>query len=323
MKNAILFNMFRNGDLFVVREFTRTLVNQLTEYTWYYAHGNHPNSLIDMPYTYIPMPHFHEVCLSVGCTQHETSSMLPKYKPLVANEVIRYLSPDSPLYINTWAGCFHGNVFPHMTYPNMHDLLQIWQNIAYMIYQKTKKLVHFDNELTNYFPKINLDFYDKQIINYAIKKFDNYSHKWLIANGNSLSGQSQLDSLVLNDAIQHIASSNSNVAFICTKKFSSNLDNIYFTEDLFLKMFDLPEIGIFSSECDVIVGKNSGPFTYTHTYNNIMDNHKVFVSFSNLERDNLLYNINNKNCKFIYSNKIAYEDIIEIFSKILKEYNYV
>jgi len=317
MKKAIFFNMFRNGDLFVVREFTRSLVYQLPEYNWYYAHGNHPNSLADMPYKYLPMPHFHEVCASVGCTSHEMSDILPKYKPLEPNEVLRNWSVDSPLYINTWAGCFHGSVFPRMTYPNMHDLLQIWKNISILLYQKTNTLTTFDKNIIEYFPKVNHLYFDSSLITYAHKKINGYSKKWLIANGKSMSGQSQLNSEILNQVIINLAVQNKDIVFICTEKFPHDLNNIYFTTDLFVKSFDLPEISVFSQFCDVIIGKNSGPFTYCHTHSNILDNTKTFISFSNLERDNLLYNISDKKCSFFHSNATEYSDVLSILNNYL------
>ena len=54
---------------------------------------------------------------------------------------------------------------------------------------------------------------------------------------------------------------------------------------------DLNEISYLSTHCDLIVGKNSGPFIYCLTQQNINNPAKRFISFNNVLVDNLLYNL--------------------------------
>lgn len=317
MNNGIFFNMFRNGDLFVVREFARTMINQIPQLNWYYAHGNHKDSLKDLPCKYIPMPHFYEVCDSVGCKHHEVSDLLPKYKPLNPGEPVRFFSSNSPLYVNTWAGCWHGVKFPLGCYPNMHDLLSIWKSIGEIVNQKTGYNVDFHDDIVSYFPSINYSFFDKTLVETASKSILQFDKKILFANGRSMSGQSKLDVNVLNAVIIQMSHDFPNIAFIVTDNLGIKRDNIFSTSQLFEKAFDLPEISYLSTFCDIIVGKNSGPFTYAHVKPNVMNENKTFVSFSNLARDNLLYDISQVECNFIHSTTLNKDDVAKVLYDIL------
>jgi hypothetical protein len=318
MTRAVFFNMFRNGDLFVVREFVRSMIQQMPQYEWYYAHGNHPESLSDLPCVYIPIPHFHEVCASVGCTSHEVSELLPVYKPLMANEIIRQLSAESNLYINTWAGCWHGHVFPTGTYPNMNDLMVMWNLIGDLVYKKTKDVVTFPLKPLDYFPIVDKKLCDTRKVDEAIEILSGYKKIVLVANGNALSGQSKLHSHHLNNVIIKMSEHYPEVAFVLTQKISCNISNIFFTDDFFAKKFDLIDISAFSQFCDVIVGKNSGPFTYAHTQQNVLDANKTFVSFSNLSRDNLLHDIKDAKCTFVHSSTESHDEVLSILRDIIK-----
>jgi hypothetical protein len=317
MTNGIFFNMFRNGDLFVVREFVRDVIRQMPQYDWHYAHGNHEDSLKDLPCTYIPMPHFYEVCESVGCKHHEISDLIPKYKPLNPGEPVRYLSVNSPLYINTWAGCWHGSKFPLGFYPNMHNLLDIWGEIGKIILQKTGHHISFNDSIIDYFPTIDYSFFNTELVNQAIAKISAFDKNVLIANGRALSGQSKLDVNVLNDVIVELSKKYPYTAFITTTRIDVDNANIFCTDTLFQKNFDLLEISYLSTFCDVIIGKNSGPFTYSHTKQNIMDDSKVFVSFSNLARDNLLYDVITARCKFVHSSGLEHAELANILCDII------
>lgn len=315
--NGIFYNMFRNGDLFVVREFARSTISQLPQFTWHYAHGNHPNSLKDMPCTYISMPHFFEVCESVGCKHHDIHELIPKYKPLDAGEPVRYLSTSSPLYINTWAGCWHGLKFPLGCYPNMHELLEIWRTIGQIVAQKTGSRLEFTDDVISYFPIVNYDVFDAELVLVAKKQFEHFDKTVLVANGRSMSGQSKLDVNVLNQVIIALAKMHPNIAFVLTGDIVVNAPNVFYTNRLFQKQYDLPEISYLSSFCNVIIGKNSGPFTYAHTKDNVLDERKIFVSFSNSARDNLLYDVKNAKCRFVHSDSVVQNEIAKILYDIL------
>ena len=319
MNNAIFFNMFRNGDLFIVREFVRDMITFFPEYQWHYAHGNHRNSLIDLPCKYQSMPHFHEVCQSVHCKGHEISDILPKFKPLLPQEPIRKLSPESNLYINTWTGVYHGYFFPAGHYANMHELVSIWNHIGDLIFKYTGRKNFYDKQLIEYFPTIDESKFDSQKITDFVNSnsYKQFEKHVLIANGDSLSNQSQLKSL--NHAVVMLAKQNPDVAFIVTSKFDRNMHNLFFTNDIFQAEYDLPLISILSSHCNIIVGKNSGPYSYANTKKNVTDPSKTFISFSNAARDNLLFQ-SGCHCKFVHDDTNDENRVTKIVHDIIKSH---
>lgn len=317
MSNNIFFNMFRNGDVFIVREFVKEIITQCPEHKWFYAHGNHPDSVKDLPCSYLSMPHFHEVCQSTNCKGHQISEMLPKHKPLLPQEPIRKLSAESNLYINTWTGVYHGYFFPVGHYANMYELMSIWQHITEKLSPILQKKIEISTNPLKYFPKIDASFYDCSNLNaFFREKIDGrFERVILIANGKSLSNQSKLQSL--DESVVILSRRFPNYAFIATTKINRNLDNLFYTDDIFKLSFDLPLISILSQKCDVIVGKNSGPYSYANTYENAVNKNKIFVSFSNTARDNLLFNISN-GCTFIHDSTDDSNKATDLLRDIIK-----
>jgi hypothetical protein len=303
MKTGIFFNMFRNGDSFIVREFVREIIQKCPEYNWHYAHGNHPDSLKDLPCNYISIPHHPDVCNSTGCETHEVSHLLPRHKMLLPHETIRRLSPESNLYINTWTGCYHGHFFPVGHYANMHELIRIWQHIGQKLSPILNKSILFDKPIVEYFPVVNESMFDVSIAENFVKQLHNegYKHCILWANGDSLSNQSKLQSL--NHTLVMMAKEFPRVAMIATAPFERTMKNLYFTQEIFGKKFDLPQISVLSAHCNIIVGKNSGPYTFANTKKNVLDSNKTFISFSNAARDNLLFDIH-EGCHFYHSDAV-------------------
>jgi hypothetical protein len=76
--------------------------------------------------------------------------------------------------------------------------------------------------------------------------------------------------------------------FICTNKFDTDGNkNIKFTSDIIGEVADgdLLEISYLSSHCNIIIGKNSGPYVFCETYDNYMDTNKSFISFNSKHPD--------------------------------------
>jgi len=317
MNKGVFFNMFRNGDLFIVREFVKEIVYSNPHFEWHYAHGNHPDSLKDMPCKYISMPHHPEVCASTKCKGHAISDVLPKFKPLLPQESIRKLSPESDLFINTWTGVYHGYFFPAGHYANMHELVKIWNHIGELLKPITKNHIVFDKNIIEYFPSLDKSVYHSdKISTFMQQNIDNkFSHVMLWANGDSLSNQSRLHAM--NHALVLFAKEFPNIAIIATTKFHREMNNIFFTDDIFQLDYDLPLVSLLSEHCDVIVGKNSGPYSYANTRENVNDKNKIFVSFSNAARDNLLYEIDAP-CTFVHSDTNDENEVVKILRDIIK-----
>ena len=80
---------------------------------------------------------------------------------------------------------------------------------------------------------------------------------------------------------------------------------------------DLNEISYLSNYCDLIVGKNSGPFVYTLTKENFKNSNITFISFNKVEDDSLFWNLNSS-CKYVWSNNYNENNIIRIIENNIK-----
>jgi hypothetical protein len=122
----------------------------------------------------------------------------------------------------------------------------------------------------------------------------------------------------MDNAIINLSKRFKRTAMIVTNPIHTTQDNIFFTQNVFNKEFDLPEISLLSSFCNIIVGKNSGPFTYAHTKKNVLDRSKTFISFSNLSRDNLLHEVPSL-CNFMHSSTADEGEVELILHDIIKQ----
>jgi hypothetical protein len=73
-----------------------------------------------------------------------------------------------------------------------------------------------------------------------------------------------------------------------------------------------------SNFCNLIVGKNSGPFVYTLTKENFKNSKTTFISLNKIEEDSLFWNLNSF-CKYIWSNNYNENNIISIIEKTINE----
>jgi hypothetical protein len=189
---------------------------------------------------------------------------------------------DDTLYINTWAAsnwdifCKHGGV-------NLDTLTDLWGKIFKGINKFFESNIQL-KEKNEYLSKP-----DYSVINSDVKKsIDKFfkssdTKKVLVCNGTPQSNQSFLYSI---EPFVEEYFNNKNYTFIFTEKFmydgDQNSDNIIFTNDIFTPTndSDLFEISYLSKFCDIIIGRNSGPYTYSETYYNYMDKNKTFVCFN-------------------------------------------
>lgn len=80
--------------------------------------------------------------------------------------------------------------------------------------------------------------------------------------------------------IKPYTAKNQNTAFIFTTKTNYKDKNIFFTDDVLeaAPRPDLIYMGYIARHCDLIIGRNSGPFTYCMTKENLIDSPKKFLS---------------------------------------------
>lgn len=249
----IFYNHFHRGDLHTHKEFVKQIMRELPDFEFEYRHKN-PRRLTDdylVPFTGTP------------------DGLSPKEK--------MYAEGDT-MWINTWVGsdwdifCKHGGI-------NMNTLHEQWYNIFEAINFHFHTELVLDKVKENYLPKMNY----QSMSSLGIQKYLDKSigrGKMLICNNVPNSGQSFPHTM--EEYILPLAKENTHVDFIVTNQLHEKLNNLYTTSEIIGNVgeTDLLEISLLSRSCDVIVGKNSGPFVFCETYDNLMDQEKVFISFN-------------------------------------------
>jgi len=255
MKNIVFFNHFNRGDLFANSEFVKQIVKELPNVNFEYMHYQ-PSNITDT--------------LGIKYTGQPIDSL---------NKKTTIYKQGDTLYVNTWAAsnwdifCKHGGV-------NLDTLTDLWGKIFKAINKFFKSNLKIKGK-KDYLSKPDYSIIDDDIKK-SIDSFFESSNtkKILICNGTPQSGQSFLYSI--EDFIKEYFDNN-NYTFIFTEKnVSLNHKNVTFTNDIFTptSQSDLFEISYLSKFCDIIIGRNSGPYTYSETYYNYMDKNKTFICFN-------------------------------------------
>jgi len=278
MNKVCFFNHYHNGDLFHSKSFIKEIIENVDS-TFSYAHSNHPIVLSDLNLDY---------------------SQIPNISPYS-----KFVSVEDTLYVNTWIGCYfdvnkpyHGECTLRFSYQMFGEIYDYFNNI----FGSKLRL----SPVKNYFPFVDYSKFDCQKIDEFVK--DNTQKKILFSNGPCLSGQSHYNG-DMSEIIERCASNNRDKLFIATFKFDTNLDNIKFTSDIIQSNeCDLNEISYLSKYCNLIIGKNSGPFCFSTTGENVMDSNKTFYAFGERPTDCFYYDMDIE-CQFIFENTSNYEEI--------------
>lgn len=267
MAKLVFFNHYHRGDLLTHKEFVRQIKNELPDVKFEYLHFNHPKLTRDLD---IP---------KVGDPGH-LDAKTPFYQD------------DDVLYVNTWIGC-HWDLFCEYGGINMNSLWHSWEKIVETVNAFFNVSISLKTEKEYYLPSIDFSRFDTKNINQFLEKSGDRK-RVLICNGAPKSGQSFNSDM--KEFLEPLSEKFVDVNFICTEKFETTIANIYFTDDVIgdteieekrapwedrqNNNCDLQEISYLSENCDLIVGKNSGPFVFCETKNNYMNPNKKFLSFN-------------------------------------------
>jgi hypothetical protein len=252
MPKIVFFNHYHRGDLHTHKEFIRQLQQELPDFDFEYLHNN-PAKLIE----------------DLGIPTTGTPENLNNKEP--------YYYDGNELYINTWVGC-DWDIFCKHGGINMHTLYEQWENIFNTINSVFDKNIQLKTSKEEYLPRIDYTTLNTSSIDTYVNS--NKQKKVLICNNVPHSNQSFVSDM--KDIINDLAFKNIGIDFICTNKFASEEENVIFTTDIIDTDdgIDLREISYLSTKCDIIVGKNSGPYVFCETYDNFMDKNKTFISFN-------------------------------------------
>ena len=256
----VFFNQWRNGDCFINKEYVRDIISRLPDDEFIYAHNNHPNIVSDL-----------------NC-KHVTLNEIPAINTFLPLAVSR--TEPNTLYINTWVGCWIGKHLVENEHANFHRLHTMWKEIFNSLDIEMK------GDYSIYLPKV--DWY-----RFDLKECDSYlrtiipKNLILICNGVQQSGQSSMGDM--SHIIKSLASSFPDYEFLITCDIGLTIRNVRCTDDVFGgPTGNLNQIGYISQFAKLIVGKNSGPFTYAHTKTNMNNPEQTFMCFSHKMRDCLM-----------------------------------
>ena len=235
------YNNCNNGDI----HFSRTLITLIKDNypncEYNFLHKNKKGLLKDLPY-------INEIDLDDKC---------------LSNESVNFY--DNTIYINTWYGQ-NNRIF--LDYGGGCTLATA-NIIVHHIFSKLNKTIIFDEE--KLYPTVDFS----QILLPEIKD----GFKILICNNNSLSGQA--NNVNLNHMIDVVSDLYPEITFYVTDKININKNNIIFTSDITNVSPDLLEISYISTKCNIIVGRSSGPYSFSLLYENIKDESKTFLGLCN------------------------------------------
>jgi hypothetical protein len=310
MKSICFFCHFHNGDIFHIKSFLKDIMSQI-DTKYYIAHSNSEILTCDMDLEYINLPSF---CSKFNEVYEKNRELNKTHVDLlVGKEYTKFVNTDECFYINTWIG---GYFSPENEYTNecsLRGFHKMFQNIYENINQEFGENLQL-KELNEYIPFVDYSKIDCEKIDSFVEK--NPYPKVLICNGPALSKQTVYNS-DMSEIIVPLAENNKDKIFICTKKFETESENVKFTDDIFkLDRCDLNEISYLSKFCYLIVGRNSGPFCFTITKENLNDESKTFLSFGSRETDCLPYQME-IDASFVFDYFTTIKNLNETISELI------
>lgn len=271
---------WHSGDFFVAKIFIKYLSDTIGAKEYILSHFNSPRLSLDLPniiYDPEPLKNFDY-------------------------ENYRILEKDGDLYINTWIGRTWGYLLPG-TGVTIEGLYNRFKDDG----------LKLDSDIYKYIPQIDPSYYD---IQYIDNRVDNYSKKILICNGAAWSSQSI--NFDFSPIVYKLANNYKDRLFVLTEKTTLPwIENIVYTDDLFGRpMNDLNEIGYFSTFCNLIIGRNSGPHTFSQNSLNWFESNKTLLSLTTYKENSSIIFTDTLPMRKVWCN---YTEPNRIYNKIIEE----
>lgn len=257
------YNTCHNGDIHYSREFIKDIMNKIQD-DFCYLHNNNKLILNDIENLKYNNLHFKSFIYEKGYPESITKK-------------------NDDIFINTWIGQ------NHMIYAGKYGCTLLANYEMYKnIYNMLNIILEKDMEFYN--PSIDFSKFDIKLTEHKILK----DSKLKILICNNIPIALPFKSIDLNIVADELSSKFKDVLFILTNDSNLNKENIIHMTELTgvgksyhsrgienkISVFNLIDISYLSLFCDIIVGKPSGPFCFTHIKDNLNDKNKVFVTCS-------------------------------------------
>lgn len=286
MNKLIFYNNNNNGDIHFSREFIKDIMRKTSFDEYFHCHMRSPKLTMDIEN--LKYADLNQYC-----------------KPNSSYHVI-----NNETYINTHLGGM---------YDLAHDrLLNVNIDVFYDYFQTIYSRIKIPMEKKSfYIPEINYEVFEIQNIKNYIQNNLN-AVKILVSNGDIYSNQSMpVDFKAL---IEKLAIDYPNMHFILTEKSALiNLPNIFYTDDIIQAGSDLNEISYLSTQCSVIIGRASGPYSFTEVKMNLDDIDKMFIFICDNFSDGMWYE--QTKCSKVWINNYEFDNIYNTIHTQLKTVN--
>lgn len=244
--NVIFYNRNHNGDIFESREFIKAMMNIIPAYNYYYLHSNSTRILSDIP--------------------NIKQIQVTDWPDLMPNVGLLHIL-DTNVCVNTWIGNGKYGCLVENNYDMFNSVLD------------QLNLHNLPGTPYDYLPEVGYGKYYTSWIDRFIADMKYSGDLILIDNGDVLSLQA--DNFDFEPIILRLADEHKDKTFITTKPLNKIRLNVWYTGGIIKSPFDndLIEIGYLARKCKLIVGRNSGPFVFSCTKENLNDVKKTFISF--------------------------------------------
>lgn len=258
-KRVVFFNYYHNGDIHVSRGLVRHVMNKVRQLNpsveFAYGHNNSPDLLSDI----------------------DGLSFDPLALSIIRNDHAGILPAGDTLYFNTW---YAQQQFRYMNrYAiTMDSLYSAFDDGCRSIWGFS--LEDISQNPADFFPTID---YNRFYIEHARNWINNHPGKKIfVSNGAALSDQAHYFSLT--NIIDTVSKNHPDKIFILSNNDGHpGSQNIIHSSDIIKKgSNDLNENSYIASQCDVIIGKASGAFSFSITKENCFHKNIKFLAFCNL-----------------------------------------
>jgi len=273
---VIFFNCTHNGDLHLSREFVKHLKANIGASSYAYAHFSAPKVLHDLNgIKYLSLYDLHELIpveVKDTCNCH-------------VGEPYRLDRTSRTLLINTWIGQQGARYLIRGT-SGKRDQVTLEGNVR-MYSELAHKLglpVSLSSNYLTWIPEIDYEVYEIARVKKHFAEASPASMRIFIANG--VVRSKQIANFDFSPAILKLAEHHPTIEFYLTSKepfrqSPPKLPNVIFTEDIIAANGgDLNENSYLSLFCNVIVGRESGPFEFCKVKENLFESSKTFICFS-------------------------------------------
>lgn len=254
ISNVLFYSNVHLGDLHLSRSYIQWFIDHAENINFFYAHNQHPNALCD---------------IDIPLIQDNFCYKLPQNRDIIKMSI----KGNEFIAFNTWIGA--GGLAVGCNFEACH--INFTKYFKYLI---NNGVSFKSNYLPKLMPKIN--FSSSCIKREVIDKWFNDKKtkaSVLIANNKVMSGQSINTNM--NDYVKKIALTFPAIDFYLTNQEHPliSLPNVFYIEHITYSEseFSLNDIAYFSTFCDIIVGRGSGPFSFCEIEDNL---NKTWISFT-------------------------------------------